>query len=404
MSSSGASDEPTTLKVRGTPPGGRKGHLDPGTFKAVVHRDPETGRVTNTGWKVPWMLNEERRRRTRRRGYMVTVGGGLMLGVTILIIVLSVVSLVFFPAFTGGMFLLILAGTVFVLFLSLFLLFFGLSIVTDSKLIPLEPVQMPERIEIVQDEIWRQPTSFRYLEKLKEVISSNEERANELFDAAIKAYERLSFRFERYSEFKDVMNRIDEYEQFKTEYLEQAALLKERASRVSVGDVDAEVLELKAKIKALERERQELEVTQAERQSEVITNHDPQRTKKLEKRRKEITSAIKDLDLSRIQIEAHVKELQTKRLSTQPSEEESQRKAASERIKQTITFDVGVRLGKNLTTLDEIQRFFKERSQAIKDDKSLSYDEKSEQLAQLESDCEQYKRELKVDMNIFEDD
>ncbi len=404
MSTPGVNDEPTTLTVRGTPPGGRKRHLDPGSFEAVVHRDPETGRVTNSGWKVPWMLNEERRLSRRLKGYLFTVGGVLMMSVMSLLIVIIVITPLLSAEAGWGSYMFALVGAGVALVISLFLLLFGLSILSDSKLIPLEPVQMPERIELVQDEIWRQPTSFRYLETLKEVISSNEQRANELFDTAIKAYERLSFRFEGYWEFKDVMKRIGEYEQFKNEYLQQAALLKVRASRVSAGDVDSEVLELEAKIKALKRERQELEATLAERLSEVINNQDPQRIKKLEKRKKEIQGAIRDLDLTLIQLEAHVRELQDKRLSTEPSEEETRRKAASERIKQTITFDVGVRLGKNLTTLDKIQRFYKERSQAIKDDNSLSYDEKSEQLAQLQTDCEQYKRELKVDMNIYEDE
>lgn len=86
------------------------------------------------------------------------------------------------------------------------------------------------------------------------------------------------------------------------------------------------------------------------------------------------------------------------------SEDDKKMDAARDRSRRDIRFKVETNVLKNVTTLAEIQRIEDEYTDLILTNGSLSTEQKREQLKQLRRDCEEAKKNLRHDTNIFEDD
>jgi len=85
-------------------------------------------------------------------------------------------------------------------------------------------------------------------------------------------------------------------------------------------------------------------------------------------------------------------------------EDERKMDAARDRRKLDIRFKIEASVLKNVTTLAEIQRIEDEYTDTILSHPDLTTEQKREQLKQLRRDCEEAKKNLTRDTNIYEDE
>lgn len=120
---------------------------------------------------------------------------------------------------------------------------------------------------------------------------------------------------------------------------------------------------------------------------------------------------VKLAELSADEQEARLREhrARQKMSGTIPDErpltvEDRQMHAAMERHRRDICFDIQTRAGKKLTTLAELQRWYKQKRSDINHDRSLSGSDRDELHQMLENEFHKHKKELESDIDIFGDD
>jgi hypothetical protein len=86
------------------------------------------------------------------------------------------------------------------------------------------------------------------------------------------------------------------------------------------------------------------------------------------------------------------------------SEDEQKMNAARDRRRLDIRFKIEASVLKNVTTLAEIQRLEDEYTDTILNHPDLNTEQKREQLKQLRRDCEEAKKNLTRDTNIYGDE
>jgi hypothetical protein len=88
----------------------------------------------------------------------------------------------------------------------------------------------------------------------------------------------------------------------------------------------------------------------------------------------------------------------------QKSGDEQKMEDAAEYFRQGIAFNVRVKAGKKITTLKELQKWFKKELGEISNDKNLTTAEKKEQEEALNDSFNEQRRELRESVPIFEED
>jgi hypothetical protein len=86
------------------------------------------------------------------------------------------------------------------------------------------------------------------------------------------------------------------------------------------------------------------------------------------------------------------------------NEDDVKMEAAHDRARRDIAFDIRLNSGRKLTTLKELQKWFKEERNAIFRDDNLTAEEQDEQYDQLRNSYQEHKRLLRDDVSIDEDD
>src|SRR5262249_52415015 len=113
-------------------------------------------------------------------------------------------------------------------------------------------------LALVQNEPWRGPTGFRYLEKLKEDCIGLEKSMLNSHAEASQAYYRLT-RSKGLLEYKKWRDVIDENSEYLNDASEELMKFKEHISRVFSGDVRSDVLELEEAVEKLNTEKRHQE-------------------------------------------------------------------------------------------------------------------------------------------------
>lgn len=319
----------------------------------------------------------------------------------------------------------------------IFFMIVGGLVLHDSQPIPDEYVEPPTAPNVRTREAWRAVSGFRYLENLKEQCRALEKDLQDAYRKAQEAHRHLS-NPEGYFDYSNSREKVQEYAKELPDAEHEILRLKGRIAKVFAGDVRSDVQELETEIEKLQlkkqhkqRDYQDLDLPQEDRSawSEIHKHQHKKSIRSIEVELVEKLSLLKELkhfDFSRLYEELGVSaeamraeamelnEIATKtrivtairptKVGKQRSEDEVKMDAAAQRIRHDINFDVEQRLARKLTTLEAIQNFQKTRSEQIKNDNSLSYDEKTERLDQLRKDCEEYKQSLRSEVNIYEDD
>src|SRR5260370_2279890 len=97
----------------------------------------------------------------------------------------------------------------------------------------------------------------------------------------------------------------------------------------------------------------------------------------------------------------HVGQDTDQALLTTGSEDDIKMEAAHDRARRDIAFDIRLNSGRKLTTLKELQKWFREeRNTIFKDDDDLTAEEQHEQYEQLRNSYQQHKRLLRNDVII----
>jgi len=317
----------------------------------------------------------------------------------------------------------------------------GIRRIRDSRPIPDDFIPAPE-INLEQTEEWRPATGFRYLEKLKRSCVELEKEIRQSYDRSMEAYRGIGTT-QSYREYQALRRRLETGTEERMEAYEELAELKDRIARVFSRDVRADLFELEEEAEKLKVEKDHKEKDLSEVSSKINPLIRSDLRAQFEQERDAIREEIKEIELALVEIASNLKELRDfdydnlyqelgvspetmrveaaqladiqtkstlvsqikpKEIPTQEAEDKAKMKAVSQRRKNNIKFVVQERLSKNLTTLEEIQNFQKERSAAIKNNRDLSYDEQTEQLKQLESECEAYRREIKSQVSVYEED
>lgn len=181
----------------------------------------------------------------------------------------------------------------------------GVFIFRDTKPIPPDPINLPRPIKITTDEEWRRPTPVRYLEDVKESIVQMEGEAVAKFKRLQNAFANITFP-SGYLEYETAISHRNSFQEFRSKY-EQ---LKESANRVYDGEVNAEINELQARVKRLQRERQELNGNYAQSQTKVRETEGKRIANAIAAARSdEIKRCIKDIDSQIIALESYISEL-----------------------------------------------------------------------------------------------
>lgn len=128
----------------------------------------------------------------------------------------------------------------------------------------------------------------------------------------------------------------------------------------------------------------------------------------------EITFAEKEVKLAQLEADKQEAKLRTHRAiqkmsgavsDNEPqSKEDRQMQAAMERRRRDIYFDIQTRGGKKLTTLAELQRWYRQKRSDINHDRALSGSERDELHQMLENEFNKLKKELESDIDIYGDD
>lgn len=128
----------------------------------------------------------------------------------------------------------------------------------------------------------------------------------------------------------------------------------------------------------------------------------------------EITFAEKEVRLEQLEADKQEAKLRAHKARQQmlgavpdnvpQSKEDKQMHAAVERHRRDICFDIQTRAGKKLTTLAELQRWYKQKRSDINHDRSLSGSDRDELHQMLENEFYKHKKELESDIDIFGDD
>jgi hypothetical protein len=318
----------------------------------------------------------------------------------------------------------------------------GAVVIYDNKPIPDEFVPPPEMPTIEQGEAWRPATGFRYLEKLKQQVLALEKEMRRSHEEATAAHRRLP-ESSGFIEYKQLRRTVGHHAEYILEADEELKQSKEHIAKVFAGDVRTDVLEIEEQIEKLQRLREKYESEARIAEREITNARDKSHRGYHQNELESLGNWIHATDTDLIALRSSLKELrefdfkrlygelgvspETMRVDTaqlneiktkakivseirpqtstsSKTEDEKKMDAAGQRIKYDIKFNVEQRLGRRLNTLQEIQRFFRERSDEIKQNPTLSYDEKTEQLDQLTRDCEEYKKELRTNVNVYEED
>jgi hypothetical protein len=86
------------------------------------------------------------------------------------------------------------------------------------------------------------------------------------------------------------------------------------------------------------------------------------------------------------------------------NEDDVKMEAAQDRARRDIAFEIRLKSGRKLTTLKELQKWFKEERAAIFEADDLTAEEQDEQYEQLRESYNDHKRLLREDISITEDD
>jgi hypothetical protein len=247
----------------------------------------------------PHQPDQKHRRDRRQKGY-----------IAFLTIPVALVSALIMPFMIGswlGVLGVILGLVWSLLMIPYAIAMFGIGkfVFYDTRPIPPDPINIPRPIKIIKNEEWRKPTPVRYLEEIKTSIVEIEEQAIPKYKRMQNAFANVVFP-SSYSEYDTAMTLVKDYKEFSKKY-EQ---LKESANRVYGGEVNAEINELQARIRRLQRERQELDGNYAESQSKVQETRGTRIANALAGARSEqIKRNIKDIDSEIIALESSISEL-----------------------------------------------------------------------------------------------
>jgi hypothetical protein len=138
-------------------------------------------------------------------------------------------------------------------------------------------------------------------------------------------------------------------------------------------------------------------VKRAKKENERVDIEDEVERAKLE--------ADKEEHLTRA-VNARYKREQISRKAAKPekSEEDLKMQAARDRDRRDIRFKVERTILKNVTTLAEIQRIEDKQTDIILNCSDLTTEQKRAQLKQLHSDCEEAKKNLNIDIDLYENE
>lgn len=127
---------------------------------------------------------------------------------------------------------------------------------------------------------------------------------------------------------------------------------------------------------------------------------------KLKKKEFELAQLQADIEEQRTRRHTAIQQRQSSAAKELPikSEDDIKQEAAFEHHRRDISFDVRLKAGKKLTTLKELQKWFREERKAIFADDSLNKEEAEQQYDQLVQSFNEYRRQLNSDTEIFEDD
>jgi hypothetical protein len=311
----------------------------------------------------------------------------------------------------------------------------------NNKPIPDEYIPRPEPLILKEDEPWRQPTGFRYLEKLKDHCQSCEDAMREAYQEAVEAYHELSSS-SGYIQYRTLRNTIRNNVAYIERCRSEMPKLKEQIQRIFSGDVRSEVLEIEEKIERLKRQRQEYESQVRDKEQETSREQNNDRRRYLEGEKADLRGYIHATDQDIITLQSTLKELkefdfkklygelgvsaeamraEATQLSSirEKADIVSQVKAASgsnayksqddqkfERKRSRRHTDVLDKLFEELelVTIEDLeaQKLYKKLRRRILEDGELSTDEKDEALERLEK---RYKQKVRgSSITIFEDD
>lgn len=177
----------------------------------------------------------------------------------------------------------------------------------DTQPLPNEYVPPPPRLNLQQNDAWRRPTGFRYLEKRKEEFLELETEIFALHKAAVEAHQKLSTSsgMLEYRLFRRAINHsLSEIDELRVE-LEQ---MRDQIVRIASGDVRADVLDIEEQIEKQLRLKQEYESEVREAEVEMPTA-DKSRRGYLKNRREWRAASIHDVDTELIALRSKLKEL-----------------------------------------------------------------------------------------------
>jgi hypothetical protein len=198
-----------------------------------VRTDPTTGEQVESGWAYPPQTDESWRRDKRLVGYVAMTAGGLIL---LTLPVLAIAAVVGGVAYSGWLLPLGLIAIPIFLALGAFIFYIGKLALRNAKAIPNEKIILPERIVPTRDEVWRQPTSLRYLEnELKAAVFRNDMEAERLHAQAYEAFHEIS-EINGYLRYERIINKIKAFEDFKARYERHMPQLKASAGRILGGE------------------------------------------------------------------------------------------------------------------------------------------------------------------------
>jgi hypothetical protein len=263
-------------------------------YQLGIKTDQITGEKNYYGWRYIKPLDEEHRRDRRIKGYIA-----LFASVVSPFVAIGAPIMAFYFLFEGELFLAFLWLVISIVSLisapiSIFTARFTLS---DTKPFPATTLHIPERIKIIKNEPWRQPTTKSELENVKTEIIRLEKREKDLFEDACKVVKDDSVMGATgYLDYKEWSGRLDRYEQFREEYAQAMADLKDRAERLYRGDISREVVEIESRITQLKLDQDQIREYLKEIESEVTASESRIRRKLLETTRREQKQRVKDID------------------------------------------------------------------------------------------------------------
>lgn len=177
----------------------------------------------------------------------------------------------------------------------------------DSQPLPSEYVPPPPPLNLSQNDAWRRPTGFRYLERLKEAFFELEKNVLALNKEAVEAHQKLSQSSGKLE--YNILRRTIKSSLKGIEKLRPALeKLRDRIGLIASGDVRAEVLDIEEQIEKHLRSRSEYENEIREAELEIPQAKESRR-RFLKNDRESRMEMIHAVDSDVIELRSSLKEL-----------------------------------------------------------------------------------------------